>query len=449
MHTVVSYHEWDDAIKEKIDPKKHSARKMEVDYFMSDDKHHDAFYVADNMDDLTDLWEDEKADELLTISDGGPNHYKCRQHFYNMMKRKATEFVTNGSRKRSRATMEDNGTIDAGPGQHIKIRRMSHAIRGENHGKGVGDAFNATGKGCFAEHERKDRNDDEKMTTSHIHNASDCVRVGNASQQKKRDREGWQDDMPQVPRKGRRYVAHKITYHETSAKWLEERRDRYKDVKAIDGTQTHYHFYFPEELGSVDLRYLTCLCGPCRNEDWDRCINMEYVGGWRRHKFEYATGAGVRDLHHNAERRRRADQLADSLIGNEEAVALYTTEGICGERMWLMKPTCKPWTVGKGETHSCPMSGEEFGQGERVLQGEYYEIVPRTDGLYEHRPDLGVFSVPARMLRAGGATEPIRLELQPARNRRARKFYKLHEHSATRVTDLLQMYSWIKRRGDK
>ena len=65
MHTVVSYHEWDDAIKEKIDPKKHSARKMEVDYFMSDDTHHDAFYVADNMDDLTDLWEDEKADELI------------------------------------------------------------------------------------------------------------------------------------------------------------------------------------------------------------------------------------------------------------------------------------------------------------------------------------------------------------------------------------------------
>ena len=93
------------------------------------------------------------------------------------------------------------------------------------------------------------------------------------------------------------------------------------------------------------------------------------------------------------------------------------------------------------------MSGEEFGQGERVLQGEYYEIVPRTDGLYEHRPDLGVFSVPAQMLRAGGATEPIRLELQPARNRRARKFYKLHEHSATRITDLIENVFMDKEKG--
>ena len=419
---------------------------------MSDDKHHDAFYVADNMDDLTDIWEDENADKQLTISDGGPNHYKCRQHFFNMTKRKEDSYVPNGTRKRSQAAMEEGtqGETPTTEAHPRKRMRMAHAIRGENHGKGVGDAFNATGKGCFIEHERKDRNDDDAMTTSHINNASDCVKVGNAAQRKERDREGWQEDMPQVPRKGRSYVAHKITFHETSSKWLDERRDRYRDVKCINGTQTHYHFHFPEELGSVDVRYLTCLCGPCRNEDWSGCVNMEYVGGWKRHKFEYVAGAGVRDLHHSAERQRRADELADSLTGTEQAVALYTTEGsVADGRMWLMKPTNKPWKVSKNEKHTCAVSGEVFGPGERVLEGEYYERVPRSNNLYEHRPDLGVFSVPARMLRAGGVTEPIILEVQPRRSsRQTREFYKLHQDSVARIKDLIENVFMDKEKGE-
>ena len=44
---------------------------------MSDDKHHDSLYVADNQDDLEDIWKDKDVDEIITISDGGPHHYKC------------------------------------------------------------------------------------------------------------------------------------------------------------------------------------------------------------------------------------------------------------------------------------------------------------------------------------------------------------------------------------
>jgi hypothetical protein len=194
MHTVVSYHDWDEHIKPKVDPcKRHSARKMEVDYFMSNDKHHDAFYVADNQDKLEDKWDTTGEVENFIISDGGPNHYKCRQNWANLAERK-------GNRKRSAAEMADCQGQPEPEARFRKQRRCIHqSIRGENHGKGVGDGFNATGKACFGRHERRDINNDEDMTVSHINNASDCVRVGNKDQEKKRKADGWQEDTPQAP----------------------------------------------------------------------------------------------------------------------------------------------------------------------------------------------------------------------------------------------------------
>ena len=224
MHTVVSYHDWGEQAKAKLNQRKgHSARKMNVDFFMSDDKHHDAFYVADNQDDLEDMWEIEGAEEILTISDGGPNHYKCRQHFRNMSKRSAPDYQTNGTRKRKRAEAGTGPDLLAGQAQPRKRAKRHHMVRGENHGKGKGDGFNAVGKACFTRHERRDKNNDDTMEISHINNACDCVRVGNKEQEKKRTAE----DDPQVPRKGRLYVASKMEFHETSSAFLEERRDRY------------------------------------------------------------------------------------------------------------------------------------------------------------------------------------------------------------------------------
>ena len=60
------------------------------------------------------------------------------------------------------------------------------------------------------------------------------------------------------------------------------------------------------------------------------------------------------------------------------------------------------------------------------------------DNLYELRSDLGVFSVPALMLRAGGAAEKIELELEDSGLRnRTRQFYRLSEDTATRIKDLV------------
>ena len=133
------------------------------------------------------------------------------------------------------------------------------------------------------------------------------------------------------------HVAHKISFHETSEKDLEERRDRFVDVKPIDGTQTHYHFYFPSE-GAVDIRYLTCLCVPCRKEQWQACVNKGYVGVWKRQQLQTVRAAGVRK--HNPQRSKRAHAIADSLTGEEAAVALYTSQPErAGECFWLMKPS--------------------------------------------------------------------------------------------------------------
>ena len=282
-------------------------------------------------------------------------------------------------------------------------------------------------------------NDDEKMKTSHINNAADCKRVGNAAQAKKQQRSGWKDDEPQVPRNGRVFVAHKISYHETSSADLEERRDRWHNVKPVTGTQTHYHFNFTS-VNDIHMRYVSCPCGPCRREEWSTCVNKKYAGIWKHREIVKDNGRSDREL--TAARYKRADDLADSLVGDEDAVALYTKEGAHGERMWLMKPTGKPWVVAENDSHRCPISGEKFGPGERVLKGEYYELVPRTTDLYQFRPDLGEFSVPARMLRAGGPTEPIKMVKEATRSSRSRNarqdrnLFRLM--SLDRITDLIE-----------
>ena len=187
---------------------------------------------------------------------------------------------------------------------------------------------------------------------------------------------------------------------------------------------------------------MACLCDACRKENWDQCVNTEYVGHWKRVPIQEVGGASDRE--HSAQRARRADGLADSLTGDDTVVALYTTEGSYGERMWLMKAKGQPWVVPPNTKHKCAVSGEKFGPGERVLKGEYYELV--TANVYEFRPDLGVFSVSARMLRAGGPSEPVELEMQPrrraarnsSRHTNTREFFNLSHSSAARIKDLIE-----------
>ena len=410
MHTMVSYHEWEAHMVDKIDPSKHPSRRMDVDYYMSDDKHHDAHYVADNLEDCMNRWiaanQVRHIEELILISDGGPNHYKCRQNWRNLSLLVAKY-------------AKDNVAL-----------KVHQSIRGEHHGKGVVDGFNATGKGAFRRVEKRRLHDEGRMETSHIDDAASAVRIGNAS--KRRKIEG-QAELPLVPRKGRNYVAQNITYHETHVTDLEARRANYADTIALEGTHTHFHFYAVAE-NVLDIRFLTCCCHNCRAERWSQCCNRRYVGKWKRHELQKLNKVGV-ELR-RVTRRDLSDAIANDLTGEEEAVAVFTQLGSGGQSYWLLKPTGKPWIV-QNNAFECPISKEKFEVGERVIQGEWYDIVDKRQGLYEFRPDLGVFTVPTLMLRAGGGEDPIRLEKMQPRGRSSRQFYKLDGELGRRIEYLI------------
>ena len=134
--------------------------------------------------------------------------------------------------------------------------------------------------------------------------------------------------------------------------------------------------------------------------------------------------------------------VAAEITGEEQAVALFTKEGVRGERMWLIKPEGKPWVVPEGTTVTCPVSKEKFGAGEPVMRGHYYEATSRNDPtLFEYRPDLGLFVVPAAMLRAGGKQDPIKLASHPmraSRTSRQRELFKLACECKTRIDYLIE-----------
>ena len=111
-------------------------------------------------------------------------------------------------------------------------------------------------------------------------------------------------------------------------------------------------------------------CYLCRAENWDGCVNMQYVGGWVRHTMKKVTAVGV--AQGRAERAALAAQVAADITGNEDAVALFTNQGDRGELMWLMKQEGKPWVVPAGGSVTCPISEEKCGEGESVMRGYYY-----------------------------------------------------------------------------
>ena len=146
MHTMVSYHDWDREFALNVDPAKHPSRRMEVNYFMSDDKHHDAFCAAENIERKLDDWAEEEPEELVIISDGGPNHYKCRQNWHNL-----SRLVAKFS--------QDNRPL-----------KLHQSVRGDHHGKGLVDGFNGTGKGNLRRVEKRKNHDETNMETAHIDN---------------------------------------------------------------------------------------------------------------------------------------------------------------------------------------------------------------------------------------------------------------------------------------
>ena len=390
---------WSPEFQINVQPGVHSSRRLDVDYHLSDDKHKDAFYVAQNVrHKLNSAFKTGEAEvggikvsvvsieELLLISDGGPNHYKTRLNWYQMSLLPAQYY---------------NKDADS----NLQPLKVSQAVRGEHHGKGLVDAFNATGKAPMRRKEKHRTHDEEAMQTSHIDCAKDAVRVGNQDTEKRNLKKGeGQGNVPFRPRRGRNYIAESITYHETDSKELERMRVVFGDCDVLEGTHTHFQFNFVRE-GTVDMRFLTCVCHSCRREyNPANCSNIAYVGMLMRGEMSRKGAVGD----NRALRRQLAHAIADELTGHEDAVAVFTQLGeVRGERMWLLKPKGKPYVL--TQRFKCTVSGEEFDAGERVLQGWYYARLGSREELYEYKPHLGLFTVPASMLRAGGKEIPIKL----------------------------------------
>lgn len=323
--------------------------------------------------------------ELLLISDGGPNHYKTRLNWYQMSMLPTLYYYQDAS-------------------GNLKPLRVSQAVRGEHHGKGLVDAFNATGKAPMSRKEKRRAHDEAEMQTSHINHAADAVRVGNADAAKRLLKKGeGQRNVPFKPRRGRNYVAESIAYHETESAELERMRAAFGDCDVLEGTHTHFQFNFVRE-GVVDMRFLSCVCHSCRKEyDPAKCYNMRYIGQLMRGEMRKKRAVGD----NRAIRREQANTIADQLTGNEDAVAIFTQLGEGTQRMWLLKPKGKPYVLKK--KFQCTVSGEKFDAGERVLQGWWYDRLGKREDLYEFKEQLGLFTVPASMLRAGGQEIPIKL----------------------------------------
>jgi hypothetical protein len=86
-------------------------------------------------------------------------------------------------------------------------------------------------------------------------------------------------------------------------------------------------------------------------------------------------------------------------------VAIFTTQDSRDHRYWLAKVVqplnsalLAPVLNAKA---TCPVSKEEFNEGDRVVYLTYLDR-QRGNRVFRHRPELGVFTVPATMLRCDG-----------------------------------------------
>ena len=205
--------------------------------------------------------------------------------------------------------------------------------------------------------------------------------------------------LPNAPRKCCVHAVEDTHWTLVDPDKLEERRDRASDVTAIAGTQNHYHYRFLVD-NKVDIRWLSCPCDACFSKQWASCFNKEWIGEFTLIQMHQLDKRGVGQ--HNKSCKDKSDKIADSLkLG--DAVAVFTKEDPA--KYWLGKVTnsvgCDDLAPTLTADVDCPVSGEGFEAGERVVHVTYYDRLPRVHNsrLFQLKESLGVFTVPANMLR--------------------------------------------------
>ena len=208
------------------------------------------------------------------------------------------------------------------------------------------------------------------------------------------------EHVPEKPRKGRIHAVEKGAFQLVDSEKLAQRRKKSPDVTGCDGIMSHYQFRLMAK-GKVKMRWLSCPCQMCFARDWDACVNQERVGRCRDVFMHELTKHGGTDRQQR--RSTMSNTMADGLKGGE-IVAMFTQEDLCDHRYWVAKVVGEAWIT--NFLIECPISGEQFDQGDRIVKVEYFERVGREAHVFRFRPELGVFWVRTSLLRG-------RVELQP------------------------------------
>jgi hypothetical protein len=378
IHSCATYSEWPTSTR--LDPKLHAPVRLDALFGLSDDPKHDPAYVALHMDHMIKVLDEQRhsdgrvqMDWLSVMSDGGPGHYKQRHNFFE-----SSKIPWKHKRSDCQALVVD------------------WSFFAEHHGKCILDAFTAVLKRSWRTH---------IMNTKVEVATPDTLLIQDAASATKHSRQHLfrvEKDDPLVPNKRRKGCAHaveQVDWVDLTEEALNERRQRMADdVSRINGTLSNYHYRFESE-GKVWMRWLSCPCVACLNQQWENCHNTSWVGQWELQVQTQLDRRGV--AAHSAARKQWSDELANDLsVG--DVVALFTREDE-NALYWLARveesplgeiaPTLK-------EKITCPVSQEEFEVGERVIWITYYDRIGRAPTLmFKHCSNLGAFIAPVTMLR--------------------------------------------------
>ena len=183
----------------------------------------------------------------------------------------------------------------------------------------------------------------------------------------------------------------------------------------------HFQFQFKRE-GVIGMRFLSCLCDHCKVKEWEKCVNKARVGEWCEVEIQERTAKGV--AAQKGKRNARASTVSGSLKEGD-VVAVFTHVDLHDHRFWLAKVAELP-SVCRAPM-ACPVSKVEFSVDEAVLKVHWYDRIGMKSTEFAFKPDLGLFTIPVSMLRAGGADLPLALDVQPARTRHGTDIHVLSD----------------------
>ena len=254
--------------------------------------------------------------------------------------------------------------------------------------------------------------DAERMRKGYFNNAEELVAYGSVNGMCARVKPAGKETVPYAVNKRSRYACELCELHVTefgkNSPLFRRRQlgERY-DVSPMPGTRSNYHVQAVDD-GKVRFRWMACCCDPCLGGEFDKCLNVAYIGGWTKHVFKNVTIDGVGNR--RKKKKEESMRLAD-FIEKGDVIAVFTADHGSGAAdgatesrpFWLAQVEVPVYEL---ETAMiCPTSRVEFEKGAHVLEVRYYGRLSDAvahDRLFKYRGNEGTYLVPVETVRAGG-----------------------------------------------